>query len=93
MNQSEMSISTATLDRVKTQAIAVLRANDLGSATRPAPKLYPHQWNWDSAFIAMGLAHVDPPRAQAEIRSLLSGQWKSSFLDEFDSLFHFRTPA
>jgi len=75
-----MSISTATLDRVKTQAIAVLRANDLGFATKPAPELYPHQWNWDSAFIAMGLSHVDSPRAQVEIRSLLSGQWKDGMI-------------
>ncbi|MCK4579601.1 MAG: glycoside hydrolase [Candidatus Marinimicrobia bacterium] len=28
----------------------------------------------------MGLAHVDPPRAQAEIRSLLSGQWKNGMI-------------
>jgi glycogen debranching enzyme len=58
------------------QAISVLRENDLGSWTRPAPRLYPHQWSWDSAFIAIGLAHIDPARALAELTSLLRGQWR-----------------
>jgi glycogen debranching enzyme len=75
-----MSISPKQLDLVKTRALSVLHANDLGAATRPAPELYPHQWNWDSAFIAMGLAHVDLSRAQMEIQSLLSGQWKNGMI-------------
>jgi hypothetical protein len=75
-----MFISTAQLDHLKARAVSVLHANDLGSTTRPAPELYPHQWNWDSAFIAMGLAHIDLPRAQIEIRSLLSGQWKNGMI-------------
>jgi hypothetical protein len=56
-------------------AIAVLRANDLGDWTRPAPRLYPHQWSWDSAFIAIGLAHLDPDRALRELESLFAAQW------------------
>ncbi|MGV9573680.1 MGH1-like glycoside hydrolase domain-containing protein [Streptomyces nigra] len=28
----------------------------------PARSLYPHQWSWDSAFIAIGLRHVSPLR-------------------------------
>jgi hypothetical protein len=56
-------------------AVAVLRANDLGDRTKPAPRLYPHQWSWDSAFIAIGLAHVDPDRALAELESLFAAQW------------------
>lgn len=65
------------LDRVdlRTRAIAVLRENDLGDWTRPAPRLYPHQWSWDSAFIAIGLARLDPARALRELASLLRGQW------------------
>ena len=53
----------------------MLRDNDLGAWTRPAPRLYPHQWSWDSAFIAIGLAHVDPSRALRELESLFAGQW------------------
>ena len=56
-------------------AISVLRLNDTGVFTKPGPHQYPHQWNWDSALIALGLSHFDLPRAQVEIRSLLSGQW------------------
>lgn len=56
-------------------ALAVLRQNDLGGWTKPAPRLYPHQWSWDSAFIAIGLAHVDADRALREIEVLFAAQW------------------
>lgn len=62
------------------RAQAVLRANDAGRFTRPGPHQYPHQWNWDSAVIALGLAHFDLPRALTEIRSLLAGQWRDGML-------------
>jgi hypothetical protein len=57
------------------RALAVLRANDCGDYFRPGPVLYPFQWNWDSALIALGLARVDPARGRREVRSLLRGQW------------------
>jgi hypothetical protein len=56
-------------------ALAVLHQNDLGGWTKPAPRLYPHQWSWDSAFIAIGLAHVDPDRALRELEVLFEAQW------------------
>jgi hypothetical protein len=56
-------------------AIDVLDANWTGSYTLPATGLYPHQWSWDSAFIAIGLRHVSPERAQRELETLLTGQW------------------
>ena len=59
------------------RAAAVLEENDMGGWTRAAPDLYPHQWSWDSAFIAIGLAHLDTGRAVAEIRSLLDHQWRN----------------
>ncbi len=61
-------------------ACTVLAKNDLGSATKPAPQLYPHQWNWDSAFIAIGLSHLNEERAQAEIKSLLQAQWSNGMI-------------
>jgi len=61
-------------------AISVLRGNDTGVFTKPGPHQYPHQWNWDSALIALGLSHFDLPRAQSEIRALLSGQWQDGML-------------
>jgi glucosylglycerate hydrolase len=56
-------------------ALAVLKKNDLGDWTRPAPRLYPHQWSWDSAFIAIGLAQVDLDRALRELETLFAAQW------------------
>ncbi len=58
----------------------VLRKNDTGVFTKPGPHQYPHQWNWDSALIALGLSYFDLPRALLEIRSLLSGQWQDGML-------------
>ncbi len=57
-----------------------MRGNDLGSYTRPSPRLYPHQWNWDTAFVAIGWAHFDWTRAEREIDHLLEAQWQNGML-------------
>lgn len=62
------------------EAWSVLTANWTGSATVPAPGLYPHQWNWDSTFVAIGLARWDTRRAGAELVSLLAGQWRTGMV-------------
>lgn len=62
------------------QCELTLRQNDLGGWTRPAPGLYPHQWLWDSCFIAIGLRHFDIARAQMEIDNLFRGQWSNGML-------------
>jgi hypothetical protein len=62
-------------ETLRSAALAVLEKNDLGEWTKPAPRLYPHQWSWDSAFIAIGLAEVDPDRALRELETLFSAQW------------------
>ena len=61
-------------------ATGVLRRNSIKSWTKPAPTLYPHQWSWDSAFIALGLAHVDNRRATAELETLFKSQWATGKL-------------
>lgn len=48
------------LDR---QAQEILRRNDRGGYTVPTHGLYPFQWNWDSAFVALGFAEFDRDRA------------------------------
>jgi len=58
----------------------VLKNNDRGIWTVPAGDLYPHQWLWDSCFIAIGLRHQDIERAQTELKSLLRGQWANGML-------------
>lgn len=61
--------------RIRARATTVLQSNWNGSHTLPATGLYPHQWSWDSAFIAIGLARVSPRRAGQELDALLAGQW------------------
>ncbi|EFL31978.1 conserved hypothetical protein [Streptomyces viridochromogenes DSM 40736] len=53
----------------------MLEAGWTGSSTVPSRDLYPHQWSWDSAFIAIGLRHLSPLRAQTELETLLAAQW------------------
>ncbi len=57
------------------RAAEVLRRNDMGGWTKAAPDLYPHQWSWDSAFIAIGLAQLDTGRAARELTTLFEHQW------------------
>lgn len=60
---------------LRRRAADVLAGNWTGTSTVPSPGLYPHQWSWDSAFIAIGLRHVSPHRAQTELETLLDAQW------------------
>src|SRR3954451_651817 len=62
------------------RALAVLEQNWLGHATKQSPRLYPHQWSWDSACIAIGYAPVDQARAERELLSLFAGQWRNGLL-------------
>src|ERR671928_1393350 len=59
------------------RAQEVLRQNDMGGWTRAASDLYPHQWSWDTGFIAIGLAHLDTDRAARELLTLFEHQWKT----------------
>jgi len=56
-------------------ASGVLERNDTGEFTKPAPGLYPHQWTWDSAFVAIGLSRIDISRAMTELTSVFRAQW------------------
>ncbi|MEG3629728.1 MGH1-like glycoside hydrolase domain-containing protein [Streptomyces poriticola] len=58
------------------RAARVLADNWTGGSTVPSRGLYPHQWSWDSAFIAIGLRHLSPLRAQTELETLLAAQWR-----------------
>jgi len=69
-----------SLDQLREAAIEVLRMNDLGTMTSAAPNLYPHMWSWDAAFVAIGLARFDVPRAITELRTLLAAQWSTGMI-------------
>lgn len=64
------------------QAKRILDLNWTGSYTKPSPSLYPHQWNWDSGFIAIGYSHYNQERAQQEILSLFKGQWPNGMVPQ-----------
>jgi glycogen debranching enzyme len=68
------------------QARRILRANDRGGYAVPTARLYPFQWNWDSAFVAMGWACFDEARAWQEVLSLLKGQWEDGLVPQI--VFH-----
>jgi len=58
----------------------VLSNNQKGDYTVPAEGIYPHQWLWDSCFVAIGIANYDSDRAKKEILSLLRGQWANGMI-------------
>lgn len=57
-------------------AVGVLERNWEHGWTVPSRRLYPHQWSWDSAFVAVGWARVAPDRARRELESLFAAQWR-----------------
>jgi hypothetical protein len=67
----------------------ILRANQRGGFTNPTDKLYPFQWNWDSGFVSIGLAHFDIGGAISELEQLLSGQWGNGMIPHI--IFHSET--
>jgi glycogen debranching enzyme len=71
---------------LRNAARAVLRANDRGGYTVPTDALYPFQWNWDSAFVAMGFSLFDVDRALRELERLVEGQWDDGMIPHI--VFH-----
>jgi glycogen debranching enzyme len=67
-------------------ALSVLHGNDTGLFVKPAADVYPFQWNWDSALVAIGLARVDAARGRQEVRALLQGQWADGMVPHM--VFH-----
>jgi hypothetical protein len=58
-------VTTALATDLLASAESVMRHNDTGSYSVPSRATYPHQWNWDSALIALGWAELDPPPSSA----------------------------
>jgi hypothetical protein len=50
------------------------------SYTSPSPHRYPWQWYWDSCLTAVAWRHFDPPRARAELESLLDAATPEGFI-------------
>jgi len=75
-----VSVTAGPPALLRDRAAAVLRSNDAGSWTKASPHLYPHQWSWDSAFNAIGWAHLDVRRAMAELEGLFAAQWSTGMV-------------
>ena len=69
------------------EAKEILLGNRKNGYTLPTNnKLYPAQWNWDSAFIALGYSHFNLDFSITEIETLLDGQWDDGMVPHI--LFH-----
>lgn len=96
---SAVASATSSDERLRRLAVATLDGNWARGHTVPSRQLYPHQWSWDAAFIAIGLAHYDPARAWHDLRSLFGGQWADGrvphivFDDGVDEADYFPGPA
>jgi hypothetical protein len=62
------------------QAKKVLDKNWKGNFTIPAEGAYPHQWSWDSAFMAFGYSHYAQEKAEKELSRLFTGQWNNGMV-------------
>ncbi len=79
------------LNDLDQQARGILASNDRGRYTVPTEELYPYQWNWDSAFAALGIAKFNIDRAWVELETLFSGQWADGMVPHI--LFHEPDPG
>ena len=79
------------------RAREILVRNDRGGYTVPNGRVYPFQWNWDSAFVSLGFAAFDLERAWRELGTLFEGQWEDGFLPHIifwkDDAGYFPGPA
>jgi hypothetical protein len=71
-----------TIRKYTGKAQSILDKNWAGSYTIPSSSLYPHQWNWDSGFIAIGYSHFNTDRAMKEMESLFNAQWKNGMVPQ-----------
>ena len=69
-------------EKLVQQAQMVLDFNWTGEYTMPGSRLYPHQWSWDSALIAIGYSRYDQDRAVRELSHLFESQWTSGLLPQ-----------
>jgi hypothetical protein len=75
-----MTLGPSEREALLRAAHAVLDRNWTGRSTVASRSLYPHQWSWDAAFIAVGRSHREQHKAQQELESLFAGQWASGMV-------------
>ncbi|NQT41670.1 MAG: glycoside hydrolase [Planctomycetes bacterium] len=78
--KNQPNIDPIELARAVETAKQLLRNNQFDGRTRASQRLYPHQWNWDTGFVARGYLHFDVEQAYREMESLFRAQWTDGFL-------------
>ena len=78
-------------DLLSRAAQDIITGNDRGGYTIPTAGLYPYQWNWDSAIVALGFAAFDLDRAWTEIETLMAHQWPDGMVPHI--IFHQEVPS
>jgi hypothetical protein len=73
------------------KARKIIKNNNIDNYTIPCKNLYPFQWNWDSAFSALGIYTYDKDRALLELDMLFKGQWKNGMIPQI--IFHRDDPG
>lgn len=71
---------TPNLDQLLVDAEKTLEGNWVGDFTIPAATLYPHQWSWDAAFIAIGNSYFNTKNSMKELEFLFGAQWKNGMV-------------
>src|SRR5215207_182103 len=71
---------TADLNQLLDDAEKTLEGNWIGNLTIPAATLYPHQWSWDAAFIAIGNSYFNTENSIKEMDFLFNAQWKNGMV-------------
>ena len=74
------------MTNIDKKAESIIRNNSRGNFTIPCENLYPFQWNWDSAFSALGIFSYDKERAISEVNTLFKGQWNNGMIPQI--IFH-----
>ena len=75
------------------EAKKILLGNRKNGYTLPTNnKLYPAQWNWDSAFIALGYSYFNLDFSIMEIETLLNGQWDDGMVPHICLLYTSPSP-
>ena len=82
MQNPAPDLSQDDFDKLAEDAKQILSENWTGSFTKPSHEQYPHQWSWDSVFIAMGYSHYNQQRAEDELRHLFNGQWDNHMVPQ-----------
>lgn len=79
MNAGEAGQKTALMAARAGQVLGA-NARHGDEVVKAAPDLYPHQWSWDTAFIAIGLAQLDASLARRNLDALFAGQWANGMV-------------